>query len=243
MRLTSALGLTCGLALATTVSAQTTPPATPAKPPAQPALPGQVQPGQVQPKQVQPAQTNLYPPTLYRMNDVGKALNLTQDQVTNLNKLTDQTQARYRDDFAKLGTLSDAERFARQQELNRLYATDWNKAARDVFNDTQRTRYQQLQYQYGGFGTLYDPDVQKQLNLTPAQVKDLRGHWDWSTQQMQDVTRLGTTDAAKGTQAYQGYWTQRQERLDRFLTPEQQKAWRGLVGDPFTFQPTFTPPK
>lgn len=241
MRLTSALGLTCGLALAAAASAQPTPPPKPVPLPAQPVQP--VQPGQVQPKLVQPAPATLYPPALYRMTDVGKALNLTQDQITNLNKLTDQTQARYRDDFTKLGTMSDAERFARQQELNRLYATDWNKAARDVFNDTQRTRYQQLQYQYGGFGTLYDPDVQKQLNLTPAQVKDLRAHWDWSNQQWQDINRLGVADAAKGTQAYQGYWTQRQQRLDKFLTPEQQKAWRGLIGDPFTFQPSFTPPR
>ncbi len=113
--------------------------------------------------------------------------------------------------------------------------------AREVFNDTQRARYQQYNYQYGGFGTLYDPDVQKQLNLTAEQQKNLRAQWDWSNQELADINRTGATDATKGTQMYRDYWTARQERLNKFLTPEQQKAWGTMVGDPYTFQPTFTP--
>jgi hypothetical protein len=177
------------------------------------------------------------------MTDVSKALNLTQDQITNLNKLTEQTRARYRDDYAKLAGLKEAERFNRMQELNRQYYADWNKSARDVFNDTQRGRYQQLDYQYGGFNTLYDPDVQKRLNLTADQVRDLRAQWDWSDQQLRDINRVGTTDAKKGAQMYSDYWNARQQRLDKFLTAEQQKAWREMIGDPYTFQPTFTPPR
>jgi hypothetical protein len=173
------------------------------------------------------------------MNDVSKSLNLTADQVTKLNKLTEDTQARYRDDYGKLGTLKDADRFTRMQELNRQYYTDWNKGARDIFNDTQRTRYQQVNYQYGGFDVLYDPDVQKRLNLTADQIRDLRTHWDWNNQQLQDINRLGVTDPTKGTQAYKDYWTTRQERFNKFLTADQQKAWRELTGEPYTFQPNF----
>lgn len=184
-----------------------------------------------------------YPPALYQMNDVGKSLNLTQDQITRLNKLTTDTQGRYRDDYTKLGTLNDADRFARTQELNQKYYTDWNKAARDVFNDTQRNRYQQLGYQYGGFNTFYDPDVQKRLNLTAEQQKDLRAQYDWSAQQWADINRTGATDATKATQLYRDYWTARQERLNKFLTSEQQKVWNEMIGDAYTFQPTFTPPR
>jgi hypothetical protein len=194
-----------------------------------------------QPGKIQPAPTTAYPTSLYRMNDVSKSLNLTPDQTTKLNKLTDQTQTHYRDDYAKLGTLNDADRFTRTQELNRQYNTDWNKGAGDIFNDTQRGRYQQFNYQYGGFNTLYDPDVQKRLNLTPAQVKDLRTHSDWSNQQVQDINRLGATDATKGTQAYRDYWTQHQERFNKFLTADQQKGWREMSGEPYAFQPNFTP--
>jgi Spy/CpxP family protein refolding chaperone len=225
MRLDYTLGLACGLALATSAAARQAP---------QPAA----QPGKTQPEPVNP-----FPVPVYRMNDVSKSLNLTPEQIASLNKLTDQTQTRFRDDFAKLATLAEAERFTRMQELNRLYATDWNKAARDVFNDTQRTRYQQLDYQFGGFNALYDPDVQKRLGLTPDQVKNLRAHWDWSNQQMQEINRVGAADAAKGARQFDEYWKQRQERIDKFLTAEQQKAWRELIGDPYTFRPTFAPPR
>ncbi|VTR92846.1 unnamed protein product [Gemmata massiliana] len=182
-----------------------------------------------------------YPTALYRMNDVSKALNLTQDQITKLNALTDQTQTQYRDNYAKLGTLNDADRFARTQELNRQYYTDWNKGARDIFNDTQRARYQQVNYQYNGFNTLYEPDVQKRLNLTADQVKGLRDQADWSAQQLQDINRVGATDTTKGAQLYRDYWTARQERFNKFLAADQRKAWNELTGDAHTFQPVFTP--
>ncbi|VTS00635.1 unnamed protein product [Gemmata massiliana] len=188
---------------------------------------------------VTPAYT--YPAPLYRMNDVGKSLNLTAEQVANLNKLTDATQARYRDDYAKLGALNDTERFTRTQELNQKYYADWNKGARDVFNDTQRARYQQVNYQYGGFNTFYDPDVQKQLNLTAEQQRNLRTQYDWSNQQLAEINRAGAADATKGARMYRDYWTARQERINKYLTTEQQKAWNQMIGDPYTFQPDFTP--
>jgi hypothetical protein len=229
MRLKSLFGLACGLAITTTVSAQTRPPTT---------APGSVKP---QVGAAQPAQTNPYPPALYRMNDVSKSMNLTQDQVANLNKLTDQTQAQYRDNYNKLSTLNDADRAARAQELNRQYYGDWNKGASSIFNDSQMSRYQQLNYQYGGFNTLYDPSVQKQLNLSPDQIRNLNEHTNWSNQQLQEINGIGNTDPTKGTQMYQDYWKQHQERFGKYLNSEQQRTWQQMTGEPYGFQPNFTP--
>src|SRR5437773_213658 len=102
MRTKSLSGSACVLALAAALAAQ---PATPEAP------------------------ANPYPVALYRMADVGKAMNLTPDQVANLNTLTERTQAQYRDDYAKLATTNEAERAARIQELNRRYNADWSKGA------------------------------------------------------------------------------------------------------------------
>jgi len=192
-----------------------------------------------QPQSGTPATGIPYPVSLYRMNDVSKSLNLTADQINRLNAATDRIQTQYRDNYTKLNTVAEADRAARLRELNQQYVTDWNKGVRDVFNDTQRQRYQQLHYQYGGFDTLYIPDVQTHLNLTQAQLKDLNSQWDWSTQQQQAIDRLVATDPTKATQMYRDYWTQRQERFNKFLTPEQQKAWATMTGDPYTFQPPF----
>jgi hypothetical protein len=217
------LGLVAGLALTTSISAQTTP----------------IQPTKITP----PVQPNLYPNSLYQMNDVGKSLNLTPNQINNLNKLTNKVQAQYRDNFTKVTSLSDIERPVRLQQLNQQYITDWNKGAQDIFNNDQRIRYQQLNHQYGGFNTLNDADVQKRLNLTPGQLKDLNDHVEWNNQQLQGINRMGATDAAKGTQMYQDYWKERQERFSKFLTPEQQKAWLDMTGEPYTFQPNFVRPQ
>jgi hypothetical protein len=217
-----ALCLGCALVLSNPISAQTP------QPVPQPARP-----------QTQPAQTNFFPQPLYQMNNVTKSLNLTQDQINGLNKLTDRTQALYNAKYNALNSLNDAERFTRLQELNRQYTRDWNKGARDIFNDNQRSRFQQFNYQYGGFNALFDPAVQKQLDLTPNQIKDLRAQADWSNKQLQEISRVGATDPAKGRHLYRDYWKQRQERFNKFLTPEQQRIWSELIGEPFAFQPTF----
>jgi len=182
-----------------------------------------------------------YPVQLYRLPDVTKTLTLTPEQINRLNTVTDQVQTRYRTDYVGLGSLPEAQRAARQQELNRQYYGDWNKASRDVFNDTQRARYQQLAYQYGGFNAMYEPDVQTRLGLTPAQTKALADQVTWSDRQLQEINRIGATDPTKGAEAYRAYWDQRQQRLNTFLTPQQQQAWRELTGDPYAFQPVFVP--
>jgi len=210
------ISLACGLVLTTSTFAQN----------AQP-LPRNTQP-------------NPYPPPLYQMNDVSKSLNLTPEQTTRLNTLTDQIQTQYRDKYTGLNSLNEADRAARAQELNRQYANDWNKGARGIFNENQLNRYQQLNNQYGGFNTLYDPEVQKRLNLTQDQITNLREQANWNNQQWQEINRLGATDPTKATQMYKDYWTQRQERFNKYLTPQQQRTWNEMIGEPYTFQPTFT---
>ncbi len=182
-----------------------------------------------------------YPPTLYQMSDVSKSLSLTGAQVNRLNKITEETQAAYRNDYAKLKDLREADRLAREQELNHKYYQEWYKGARDILNADQQARYQQLYYQYGGFNTLYNTEVQKRLNMTPEQIRDLRESAEWANKQYQDIYRTGLTDRERGTQMYKDYRRTHLERFNKFLTPEQQKAWREMTGDPYEFQPSFVP--
>ncbi len=231
-----AFGLAIGLASLNTVSGQTQPPTAPPKPPAN-SQGGTPQTGQRAANSQSGARP--YPRTIYQMNDVGKSLNLTADQVTRLNALTTLTQNKFDKDFTGLSTLNDAERFNRQHELRSQYYTEWNNGAKNIFNDNQFRRYQQLNYQYDGFDNFYDPNIQKQLNMTPDQVKNLREHWDWNNQQLADIEKLNATDPAKANQEYTKYWTLRQERLNRYLNAEQQKAWQEMIGEPYAFQPYF----
>jgi len=195
---------------------------------------------QAQPQQTQPSP---FPAPLYQRTDVTQSLNLNQQQVDRLNQVTQQTQARYRDRINELGNLQPAERAARMQELNRQYATDWSRGANDVFNENQRTRYQQLNWQYGGFTTLSDPDIQRRLNLTDTQRAALQGNVDWSATRMRDIDRQMASDANLGRQQYRDYQREYETRFNRLLTPEQQRSWRELTGEPFSFQPGVAPPR
>jgi len=211
----------------------------PGKPGVQPGAPG-AQPGRTQPGQVQPSQVSPFPATLHGMSDVGKALNLNQQQVNKLNELTTQTQNRYRDNYSGLGNLTPAERMAKSQELNRQYTADWMKGAQGIFNQDQIARYQQFHYQYGGFNSLANPDVQQRLNLTADQMKTLGGSIEWSNKRLQDIYQLSATDRNKADLEYRDYQQHYQAQLNKFLTPEQQRQWREMTGEPYKFQPAYS---
>jgi hypothetical protein len=232
MRFPSILGVACSVALVTSVSAQTASPN-------QKLVQFQAQP----PPKIAQVQITPYPTALHQMNDVNKALNLNPEQINRLNKVTEQTQAKHRDSYNKLNTLNDADRFGATQQLHQQYYTDWNMGARDIFTAEQWNRYQQLNYQYGGFNSFYDPDVQKRLNLTAAQLKNVGEYAAWSNQQMQNIHKIGAIDPTQGAQTYSNYQKQYQEHFNKLLTPDQHKTWGDLTGKPYTFQPTFTPSK
>src|SRR5579884_2195003 len=211
MRLRHTLGAALALALAAPLGAQVRQPA-----PAQAAAP--------------------MPTPLYRMPDVSRALNLTPQQQTQLNAVAEQTAARYANDYARLSSLRPADRVAATEQLDRRFSADFLKGAQGVLNREQFGRYQQLQYQYGGFSTLADPAVQQRLNLAPEQVTELRGSLDWSARTLRAVDSQMATDPTLGRQQYREYQRLYQERMNRLLTPQQQQAWREMTGPPYAFE-------
>src|SRR5206468_4741573 len=77
------------------------------------------------PAQAPPAfQPSPFPTPLYRMDDVARALELSREQTTRLNDMTERLQNRYR---ADLDRLSERERATRTPVLVGEYRTDWMK--------------------------------------------------------------------------------------------------------------------
>jgi Spy/CpxP family protein refolding chaperone len=181
-----------------------------------------------------------FPSPLYRQDDVARSLNLTADQLSRLNRATDDLQSRYRSDFDRLGSLSDRERAARSADLMRRYGTDWSKATSDIFNDQQRSRYGQLDLQYRGIGAFSDPELQRRMNLTDQQIAQMRDLDTWSLERMREFPERMRTSQDRGAQAWSDYRRQGQERLNKILTPEQQRAWSQITGEPYNFRPPVT---
>jgi len=173
------------------------------------------------------------------MDDVSRALTLNDRQLTQLNAMTQRMQQKYQAQYDRLNSLPANERNNRLMELNREYANAWLGGAKDYMNATQLSRYQQLQYQYGGFSTFNDPAIQKGLNLTDAQLRQLNDALTWSNTQTQDILRLAQTDPTRAQQAYAAYNKAYLQRLNGILTTAQQQEWSQMTGDPFPFPPPF----
>ena len=156
--------------------------------------------------------------------------------------MTERLQTTYRQQFERLAGLPEQERADRAMLLNREYTNAWITGATDVLSPQQLTRYQQLQTQFGGFVSLTDPVVQKALSLTDAQIARLGEQVTWSDQQIAAIQQQAATDQARALQMFNAFNEAAQQRFNRLLTLEQQRAWAQLTGDPFVFPPPFPMP-
>ena len=220
--LKSVLAAATGLLAATALLAQN--PA--GTPPAQNSNPAAgTRPGQAQ-----------FPTPLYTQEDVARSMSLTPAQIARLNQATGQLQAQYRHDLDQLAGLEQQQRTARTQELLSDYNKQWSKTANDIFNEQQRSRYQQLYWQSRGVDALTDADVQGRLKLTDQQLAQLRDLHTWNEQQLRTLADRAATAPDHGASFYNDYRRKRQDRMNQFLTPEQRQVWTEMTGKPYDFR-------
>ncbi len=101
--------------------------------------------------------------------------------------------------------------------MNLRYGANWTPL--------QRRPTQEWDTQAGDASRLASAGAEQKYSRTGTQARDVLNDW-------RDINRGGCSpDVAKGTQMYRNFWTARQERMNTFLTAEQQKAWNQMVGD------------
>lgn len=127
----------------------------------------------------------------------------------------------------------------RQQQIATAYGsfnTGFNKAASQVFVDPDiRNRYNQLHYQYQGYGAFQDPTVQTRLKLTDQQRQTFNRYYnDWNTQMNEYATDYATNPDSVN-KAWADNWKQTRTRINETLTPEQRTTWSEMTGDPYEF--------
>lgn len=238
MRIMRILASAAALVGAAVVVAQTPPPGGPTTGGKAPSVPKVIFPTDP-PRTTTTSST--FPTQVFQQSGVPKDLGVNSRQQTQLDTMTQQLQAKYQSQYDKIKSLPAAEQADRLAQLNREYTAAWLNDARSVFNEQQLTRYQQLQLQYGGFASLMDPVPQKALNLTDAQLKQLRQDLAWSMQQQTAIQQQALTDQAKALQAFNTYNTAAQERFNQLLDTRQRQMWSQMIGSPFAFQPSFAP--
>ena len=108
-----------------------------------------------------------------------------------------------------------------------------------MFTADQLARYQQLQFQFGGFNSLNDPVAQKALSLTDAQVAQLKQDVAWAAQQQAAIQQAARTNQARALELSNAFTTASEQRLNKLLTPAQQQTFAQLAGNRIAFPPIF----
>jgi hypothetical protein len=168
---------------------------------------------------------------------VREQLRLNENQFNRLNQAYGTAWRRYNQNVTGLGDDLTADvRRQRMQALRDEFDRDFSRARTAVFNDPRiRDRYDQLNYQYRGYGAFGDADLQQRLNLTPQQrrqMSELRDDWN---AQMSDIEQSFATDPDTASQRFRDLQMQSRGRLGTVFNPQQQRQWSETIGEPFDF--------
>ncbi len=233
--LKQALASTFVLAMIQPAFAQQVPPR-PTQPPQKET--GQQTPGRAAETAPRQAPMNPFPQPLFRMDGVAQHLNLTPDQLSQMNSATQNLQKRFQPELEKLNGLDEKTRSSRLQGLLGTFNTDMTKSMGGLLNDGQMNRMRQLELQQRGFDAFSSPDLQKQLGLSGDQLTKLSDAGKQSQQQLRDIAGRLQSDPQAGQGLLKDFQKQSNDLLKRILTPQQQSNWSDLAGQPFNFPPS-----
>ena len=171
----------------------------------------------------------------FRNQQIQKQLQLNEEQYRRLNQSYMRSWEQYNKGLSGLdGNLNEQQRMQRLQEMNGLFHKDFSKSVDEVFADrAARQRYNQMEWQYRGYGAFNDPTLQQQLNLEQEQRQKLaRYQREWN-----DQLRTWRREYAKNgdgvNNRFREAYREQQERINAILTPQQRKMWTDLRGKPF----------
>jgi len=172
---------------------------------------------------------------------VRQQLNMNDAQFSQLNKIHADAWTRYQQGLKIMteSNLPPDQRSQRMQELQSNYYKSFSTPVNEVFKDEQmRSRYNQLHMQYRGYDALLDPTVQAKLTLTDAQRQKLSQYQEEWRKSMGDLGRDYQMDPQGALRRFEEMRRRDAERTDSVLSEQQRQMWRGIVGNPYNFQPS-----
>lgn len=180
-------------------------------------------------------------------NDPGarQQLNMNPNQYRNLNRAYQNAYGRYNRALRNLNpNLTAQQRAERLQQLQSQFNQQLSSTLNGTFTNPQAmARYNQLNRQFMGFNAFNNPTIQRELNLSPDQLRQIRtlaNNWRQQLQQFRQGAgnNLNTVDMNQ----WNRMWMQYQNQLNGILTPQQQQIWAQQIGQPFVFSPSVFMP-
>lgn len=167
-------------------------------------------------------------PSIRRQLQINEAQydRLNQSYLTNWNRYNERMNQISND-----RTLNSQQRQDRQEQLNNSFHDSFSTSVNSVLADeAARRKYNQMYYQYRGYGAFYDPTVQERLSLNDAQRQSLRDAERRWNRRMGQYSRDYANDPDVVLKRFNESRAEYQEGVKKILTPQQQEQWRELIG-------------
>jgi hypothetical protein len=149
-----------------------------------------------------------------------------------------QAQARAAQQQAQARASMTPEQFANQ------FNTDFNNSVNGILTDpAMRNRFNQLDLQFRGLNAFNDSTIQRQMNLTGDQRRDLRQLSGQFRRDLLELRRNARTNPTAVQQDFVELQARYNNQLNQILNAQQQQIWSQLTGNQFQFPFTaFFPP-
>jgi hypothetical protein len=181
---------------------------------------------------------------LLHNDKVKKELKLSDAQKEKAQKAALEIAAKFKEKTTKMQKEMDAY-FEKSRKFNTKTYEEINQGILDLLKPEQVKRLRQISVQQQGVAALTSADVQKKLQLTADQKKDMRAINDTLQTEISKAYLDVRGDAQKFGAVQKKVATLNKEALEKMvakLTTEQKKTWKDLVGAPFELKMDFQPP-
>jgi len=168
---------------------------------------------------------------------VRQQLQLNDDQYDKLIKAYSQSWSRFNEGITGLDKgLAEQERLQRQRGLTESFNKEFGSAVDETLPEKMaRQRYNQMDWQYRGYGAFNDPIIQQKLNLTNEQRQKFSIYDSEWGEQISTWRSEYPRDREGVDNRYRDARLEWQRRIDSTLTPEQRTIWQDMSGKPFEF--------
>lgn len=159
--------------------------------------------------------------------DVQKELKLSDEQVSKIKDLSEKQRNAFKD-LPK----DRQERIKKVQEIQKENQ-EREKTAADLLKPEQSKRLDQILLQQQGLAGMLSPKVAEQLKLTDEQKGKMKEVAGESNKELLEIFKGAQGDPEGMQKKMAEHRSKTNEKLIGVLTPEQQKQWKEMTGEPF----------
>lgn len=173
---------------------------------------------------------------LLRRPDVAKDLKLDADQKEEVTEAIQEITRNRRDEYQKLRTLPIKDRVKKSRELSKKFTEMGNKKAKDILNEKQITRLDQIALQMQGIRALRNPEIVKKLKITKEQTKkfqDVQSEITKQRAQLYKDLRAGKIARAKLREKTQALTKSLEKKTLDVLNKDQRAKFETMKGKTF----------